>query len=156
MTAETPVTKVHATAEGEPRWWFGQLATVKASSADTDGSYTLVEITAGPGYETPLHVHHREDEGFWMLDGHATIQLGEETFEAPAGTHLFGPRGVPHKWTAGPDGARLLYLFTPGGFEDLIDAMSVPAEAETPPPRDLAPPSDAPEIAARFGVDLLG
>jgi quercetin dioxygenase-like cupin family protein len=142
--------------EGEARWWFGQLAVVKATAADTAGAYTLVEITVGPGYSTPLHVHHREDEAFWMLEGHSTFYVGEETFEAPVGTYLFGPRDVPHRWAAGPDGARMLYLFAPGGFEELIEAMSVPAQTLTPPPPDLAPPENFVEIAARFGVELLG
>ena len=141
---------------GDARWWFGQLATIKAAAADTGGAFTLVEIEVGPGYETPLHIHHREDEAFWILDGHATVVVGDETFEGPPGTYLFGPRDIPHTWTAGPDGARLLYLFTPGGFEDLIRAMSVPAEALTPPPADLAPPENFLEIAAEFGVELLG
>ena len=146
---------VLAHGEGEARWWFGQLATIKATAADTAGAYTLVEIAVGPGYETPLHVHHREDESFWMLEGHATFQVGEESVEAPVGTYLFGPRDVPHRWIAGPEGARMLYLFTPGGFEELIEAMSVPAEERTPPPPHVAPPQNAVEIARDFGIDLL-
>jgi hypothetical protein len=50
----------------------------------------------------------------------------------------------------------MLYLFAPGGFDELIEAMSVPAEALTPPPPELAPPENFVEIAARFGVELLG
>ena len=158
MTTESQTLPARAlrSGEGDARWWFGQLGTVKAAAADTGGAYTLVEIAVGPGYETPLHVHHREDESFWMLEGSATFQVGGERIDAPAGTYLFGPRDVPHKWTAGPGGARMLYLFAPGGFEELIEAMSVPAEALTPPPPEVAPPVDAAEIARRFGVDLLG
>ena len=158
MTTESQTlsAQVAAPGEGEARWWFGQLATVKASAVDTGGAYTLVEIAVGAGYETPLHVHHREDESFWMLEGHATFQVGDETIEAPVGTYLFGPRDVPHKWSAGPQGARMLYLFAPGGFEELIEAMSVPAEALTPPPPEVAPPENALEIAHRFGIELLG
>jgi quercetin dioxygenase-like cupin family protein len=141
--------------EGEARWWFGQLAVIKATGEATGGAYTLVEITVAPGYRTPLHVHHREDEGFWVLDGHATFTVGEETIEAPAGTYLFGPRDVPHWWAAGPDGARVLYLFTPAGIEGLIEDMSVPAQTLTPPPRDLAPPRNAPEIARQYGCEIL-
>ena len=142
--------------EGDARWWFGSLAVIKATGADTGGQFTIIEVTEPPGMEGPLHVHHREDEAFWMLEGHSTFYVGEETFEAPVGTYLFGPRDVPHRWAAGPDGARMLYVFAPGGFEDLIEAMSVPAEALTPPPPELAPPENFVEIAARFGVELLG
>lgn len=141
--------------EGEARWWFGQLATIKATAADTGGAFTLVEIEVGPGYETPLHIHHREDEAFWMLDGDATFTVGDATIEAPVGAYLFGPRGVPHKWAAGARGARMLYLFTPGGFEDLIEKMSVPAGSLTPPPADVGPPENVMEIAEEFGIDLL-
>jgi mannose-6-phosphate isomerase-like protein (cupin superfamily) len=142
--------------EGEALWWFGQLATVKATAADTGGAYTLVEIAVGPDYATPLHVHHREDEAFWMLEGHATFYVGKEAFDAPVGTYLFGPRNVPHRWAAGRDGARMLYLFSPGGFEELIEEMSVPAKALTPPPPEVVPPENFVEIATRFGVELLG
>jgi hypothetical protein len=69
--------------------------------------------------------------------------------------YLFGPRDVPHKWRAGADGARLLYLFAPGDFEELILAMSEPARDLKPPPSDIAPPDNAREIAAGFGVALL-
>lgn len=144
-----------AAGEGEARWWFGQLAVIKATAEDTAGGHTLVEITVDPGYETPLHIHHREDEAFWMIDGSASFTVGEETVEAGPGAYLFGPKHVPHKWRAGSQGARLLYLFAPGGFEELIREMSEPAEELTPPPRDIAPPDNVGEIAAEFGVELL-
>ena len=84
-----------------------------------------------------------------MLEGDATFQVGDTMIEAPTGSYLFGPRHIPHKWTAGAEGARLLYLFTPGGFEEAIDAMSVPAEALTPPPPDVGPPPNLVEIVRR-------
>lgn len=157
-TAQPLSPQVVPQGEGEARWWFGQLATLKATAADTGGAFSLVEIEVGPGYATPLHVHHREDEGFWMLDGHATFEVGDQVVEASAGAYLMGPRDIPHRWTAGPDGARMLYLFTPGGFEDLIYAMSEPAGSRTVPPADGPPPDMAAlgAIAERFGCELLG
>ena len=158
MTAantDTLPARALAAGEGEARWWFGQLAVIKATAEDTAGGHTLVEITVDPGYETPLHIHHREDEGFWMLDGSATFTVGEEIVEAGPGAYLFGPKDIPHKWRAGDAGARLLYLFAPGGFEELIRAMSEPAEELTPPPADLAIPENVVELAAGFGVELL-
>lgn len=154
-TTETLPARALAATEGEARWWFGQLAVIKSTAKDTAGGHTLVEITVGPGYETPLHIHHREDEAFWMLDGSATFTVGDETVEAGPGAYLFGPMHVPHKWKAGPTGARLLYLFAPGGFEDLIRETSVPARQLVPPPPDVGPPENVVEIATRFGVELL-
>jgi quercetin dioxygenase-like cupin family protein len=143
------------TALGQPRWFFGTLAEVKASAAATGGQYTLVEVTAPPGLESPLHVHYTEDEGFYVLEGSVTIDVGDETVELAAGEHAFGPRDIPHRFTVGPDGARMLWVLTPGGFEDLIDEASVPAEAPTVPPPSVVPPEDAAEIVRRHGNEVL-
>ena len=89
-----------ASGTGEARWWFGMLAEIKATAADTGGLFTLVEVTCGAGYEAPLHVHHREDEGFWVLDGQVTFMVGATTIDAGAGDYAFGPRGMPHRFTA--------------------------------------------------------
>ena len=144
-----------STARGQQRWFFGMLAEVKASAADTGGRYTLVEMTAPAGLEAPLHVHHREDEGFYVLDGSVTVRVGDETVEVGAGQHAFGPRGIPHRFTIGPGGARMLWVLTPGGFEALIDDASVPAARPTVPPPDVLPPEDAAEIVLRHGNELL-
>ena len=143
------------TAHGQQRWFFGMLAEVKASAADTGGQYTLVEVTAPAGLEAPLHVHHAEDEGFYVLDGTVAIHVGEETVELAAGQHAFGPRDIPHRFTVGPAGARMLWVLTPGGFENLIEDASVPAGAPTVPPADVTPPENAGEIALRHGNELL-
>ena len=143
------------TALGQPRWFFGMLAEVKASAADTAGQYTLLEITAPAGLQTPLHVHYGEDEGFYVLEGNVTIVVGDETVDLASGQHAFGPRNVPHKFTVGPDGARMLWVLTPGGFEHFVDEVSVPAEAPTVPPPSVVPPANAAEIVLRHGNELL-
>ena len=143
------------TARGQQRWFFGMLAEVKASAADTGGLYTLVEITAPPGLQTPLHVHYREDEGFYVLDGSVTIEVGDETVELGPGQHAFGPRNIAHRFTVGPDGAHMIWVLTPSGFEDFVDEVSVPAEAPTVPPANVLPPEDAAEIVLRHGMELL-
>src|SRR5262245_27358280 len=75
--------------EGEPRWWFGGLAEIKATSPDTGGRMTLVEVTVPPNLEAPLHVHYRDDEAFWILEGDITFQVGDTTIEASAGDYVF-------------------------------------------------------------------
>lgn len=152
---QTLAARALAAGEGDARWWFGQLAVIKATAADTGGGHTLVEITAESGYETPLHIHHREDESFWMIDGSAEFTVGDQTIEAGPGAYLFGPKDVAHMWKAGANGARMLYLFAPGGFEELILAMSEPAKELVPPPPDVRPPENFLEIATDFGVELL-
>ena len=143
------------TARGQQRWFFGMLAEVKASAADTGGQYTLVQITAPAGLQTPLHVHYAEDEGFYVLEGSVTIEVGDATVELAAGQHAFGPRNVPHRFTVGPEGALMLWVLTPGGMEALIEQASVPAETPTVPPASVLPPADAAEIVKHYGNELL-
>lgn len=140
---------------GNARWFFGMLAQIRATAAETDGAYSVVEVTAPAGLAAPLHVHHREDEGFLVLEGSVTLFVGDERIEATAGDFALGPREVPHRFDIGPEGARMLWILTPAGFEDLVEAASVPAEALTIPPADVAPPEDAAEIVARFGNEIL-
>ena len=148
--------QVVTSADGDPRWWFGQLAIVKAGATETQGRYTLVEIAAPPHYATPLHLHLLEDEAFWVLEGEPLFYVGDETVEAVPGTYLVAPRGVPHGWRAGSSPARVLFLLTPGGFERYIAATSVPARERTVPPADVTPPDDVEAISRRFGSELLG
>jgi quercetin dioxygenase-like cupin family protein len=141
-TALEPVTV--AAGEGEALWWGDGLAEIKATAADTGRQMTILEITEPPNKDAPLHVHHKEDEGFWILDGSATFEVGDQTIEARAGDYLLGPRDIPHRYTTGPDGCRMLFIFTPGGFEQLLRAISRPAESRTLPPagEEAPPPSD--------------
>lgn len=146
-----------ANGKGEARWWFGMLAEIKATAADTGGLCTIVEVTGPADYEAPLHVHHREDEGFWVIDGQVTFEVGPSTIEAGAGDYAFGPRGVPHRFKVGDTGCRMLFILTPGGLEDLIRATSVPAGTRSVPPQDGPPPEmdRIRAIVATYGCELL-
>jgi quercetin dioxygenase-like cupin family protein len=146
--------------EGEARWWFGALAEFKATAADTGGQMTIVEVTEHPGAEAPLHVHHRDDEGFWILDGDVTFVVGDETIEASAGDYVFGPRGIPHRFTVGDRGCRMLFILVPGGIEGVIRATSEPAQTRTlPPPTEEEPSTEEIEglkaIVREHGYELL-
>lgn len=89
---------------------------LKASHQSTGGALSVFEtdIDTGP----PLHVHDRDDECFYVLDGVLSVRCGDELFKAAAGSFVFLPRGRPHRfWAAGP-AARLLLIAIPGGVED--------------------------------------
>jgi mannose-6-phosphate isomerase-like protein (cupin superfamily) len=155
MTALAPLAV--SSDEGEPRWWFGTLSVIKTTAAETDGQLTIVEVTSPPGFEAPLHVHHRDDEGFWILEGSATFEVGDRTIEAGAGDYLFGPRDIPHRYSVGDSGCRMLYIMVPGGMEEVIRATSEPAASRTlPPPPGEEPDIDAiKEIVKAHGCELL-
>lgn len=146
--------------EGEARWWLGALAEIKATAADTGGLMTIIEVTEPPGSEAPLHVHHRDDEGFWVLEGDVTFEVGDTTIEATAGDYVFGPRDIPHRFTVGEEGCRMLFILVPGGIEDVVRATSEPAPSRTLPPRSEEKPT--PEeidglkaIVKEHGYELL-
>jgi mannose-6-phosphate isomerase-like protein (cupin superfamily) len=155
MTGTAPL--VVSSDEGEARWWLGMLAVIKTTAAETGGQLTIIDVTNPPGFEAPLHVHHRDDEGFWILEGSATIEVGDTTNEASAGDFLFGPRDIPHRYTVGNAGCRMLFIMVPGGMEDVVRATSEPAASRTLPP----PPDEEPDINAikaivkEHGYELL-
>ncbi len=146
--------------EGETRWWMGGLAIIKASGAETDGRYALIEVWDHDGAETPLHVHHKEDEGFWVLEGCLTFEVGGQTIKTEPGAFLFGPKDVPHRYRVEKGPARLLFILSPAGFEGFIRDTSEPAPAFTLPPLSQAQPS--PEdfeqlipIIHQYGCEIL-
>ena len=143
--------------EGEARWWFSGLAVIRATAADTGGQMAIVVMTVPPGHEAPLHVHHHEDEAFYILEGSATIQVGDTSFQVGPGDYAFGPRDIPHRYSIGPDGCRMLFICTPGGFENLVREMSAPAERRAlPPPSDEEPDWEHVAAVARAnGCELL-
>jgi mannose-6-phosphate isomerase-like protein (cupin superfamily) len=155
MNPTTTVVQQSPTARGEPRWFFGGLVQVKASAADTGGQYTLLDVRMPANAAAPLHVHHTEDEGFYVLEGSVTIYVGDQSVTLGPGQHAFGPREIPHRFDIGPDGAHMLWVLTPGGFEALVEEASVPAAAPTLPPPDVRPPDNIDEIVRRHGNELL-
>lgn len=160
MTQETSSSPAPLTVpqdQGEARWWFGSLAIIKASAADTGGRMGIVEVTEPPGAEAPLHVHRREDEAFWILEGAVTFEVDGATVEASAGDFVFGPRDVPHRYIVGQAGCRMLFILTPGGFEGAILDMSTPARERTLPPSDEQPPDleGLEALIAAYGCEMV-
>jgi mannose-6-phosphate isomerase-like protein (cupin superfamily) len=140
--------------------WGDSLNTFKAVAADTGGALALWESLLRQGSSPPLHVHYREDEAFFVLEGTLTFRLGDQIVDAPTGTFVWGPRDVPHQYRVDSPTARLLTLFVPGGGEELFIHMTRPAEALTlPPPGEPAPAPTAQQMATledRYGGKVLG
>jgi len=87
--------------EGESVWSLGGRFTAKATAGITEERFALVEAVAFQATEPPLHIHHREDEAWYILDGKMTFYVGDEVLEATAGCFAFAPRGNRHGQTAG-------------------------------------------------------
>ncbi len=103
-----------------------------ARGEQTGGELTAFESTAAPGEGPPFHLHVREDELLYVLEGRLRVRLEDAFHEAPAGSVLFISRGVPHAWqNVGETPARFLALFTPAapGMEAFFErAAEVPEE----------------------------
>lgn len=144
--------------EGEALWFFGALVIVKASSETTAGRVTVIEHLVPEGSGPPLHVHHREDEWFYVIEGKLTFWVGGTIIEAPAGSFVYGPRDIPHTFTVTSPQARSLVVTEPAGFERFMRALGEPAAAHTIPPADVPLPSrdKIMAAAAEFGLEILG
>lgn len=112
---------------GSSVWYLGCLFTVLADAQETGGRFGLVESLSPKGTEPPRHVHSREDEAFYLLEGEITFYVGEETHEATPGTFVSAPRGVPHSYTFETEEIRMLVLLAPGGFEEFFRGPRKPA-----------------------------
>lgn len=98
--------------------WF------KATADDTDGQSWVLEIVNPEPAATPLHIHRRHDEMFYVLEGTYRIQIGREVVDAPPGTFAYARRGTPHTFVSSGDGpGRLLQMGTPGGLEEFLREM---------------------------------
>lgn len=100
---------------------------IKASAVSTGGSLTLIEstLTSAP----PRHVHDREDESFYVLDGSLTAYCGADVLPAGKGSFVFLPRGVPHHFTIDSGRVTVLLIATPGGIEDYFREISAAPDA---------------------------
>lgn len=116
---------------------------VKASAGSTGGAITVMVASSTTG-GAPLHVHHREDECFYVIDGAISVEIGDERSEAGRGSFVFLPRDVPHAWDVEGETATVMIITVPAGFEDFMRDW------------EQAEGDNRSEIAARYGIELLG
>jgi quercetin dioxygenase-like cupin family protein len=143
--------------EGETTWFLGNRMTVKATAEATGGAFGLVESWIPAGASPPLHVHRREDESFWVMEGRIRFRCGDRDIEAGPGSFVFLPRDVPHTFVVeGDEDAHILTLLTPGGGEGFfVDGGREPEGPGLPPP---GPPDieKLKRVAALYESDIIG
>ena len=91
---------------------------LKASAASSGGSLTFIDSETDGG--APPHVHTREDEAMYVLDGAIVVHVGAEEFRAGKGDFMFMPRGVQHDWDVEGASARVLIVAAPGGLDRFL------------------------------------
>ena len=148
-TSATPGTTVHL---------LGTLITFRATAAETEGLFSLVDTTTAPGQGTPPHLQRDDAEAFYVLEGEYEFVLGEQNLTRGPGSFIFVPRGMPHGFrNAGAAPARMLIINLPGGLHEnfFVEAGEPVADASVFPP--MTPP-DVPKIVAagaRYGIEML-
>jgi mannose-6-phosphate isomerase-like protein (cupin superfamily) len=112
---------------GERLRFSGAEVLVKASAESTGGAFSIVEEISP--LDTPRHMHEREDEVFFVLEGEHVFEIGDEEFGIGPGGMAFGPRGVPHaQRRVVPRTGRTLTMCSPAGFEGFVREL---AQAES-------------------------
>lgn len=146
--------------EGRSFAFLGTLMTLKASGSQNNGLFSLIEQVLPPGFATPLHVHHWEDEAFYILEGVFSFFVGGTVLHAAPGTFMFLPRDVPHAFRVTGDApARLLQLTTPAGLEQGFVEMGAPTAHLSLPPPHAPTPQEIQQMAvvsAKYHVEQLG
>jgi mannose-6-phosphate isomerase-like protein (cupin superfamily) len=151
MNTKQLTVKIVTGNEGRRFEVMGATMIYKATTEDTGGAYSLAEETTPPGGGLPLHVHSREDEAMYILEGEYEIQAGERRVRASAGSFVFLPKGVPNGYhNVGGKPGRFLHLTSPGGFERLVEETSRIKFAEPTAMHKVA------ETAMKFGIEFMG
>lgn len=127
--------------------YTGQTMNVKLSATDSNGEITIIESVVAPKAGPPLHVHEKENETYYVLEGEFEFVCGDDTARGGTGTFIFAPRGVPHRYAnIGNAPGRVLFGFTPGGieafFRELGDLKEFTLEGVT-------------RIARKYGITML-
>jgi quercetin dioxygenase-like cupin family protein len=137
-------------------WWQGGLYRLKARASDTGGALGLVEASLYRGFGPPLHVHHREDEAFYVIEGKIRFRQADQELVGGPGTWVWGPREVPHTFMVESESARALILVTPGGFERMFEVGGVPVSESPEPPVQEYDPDHTVAISRQFGFEVIG
>ncbi len=144
--------------------YMGQVITLLAKGTETNGRLAFMEVKVRPGLEPPVHIHEREHELFFVLEGSVRFYTPEKTFDVHAGGVGFLPQGKAHTFACLTDEIRALILVSATGEETVgmdgyLLAMGEAAKDLTvPDPATVAPiddPTEAIQVGASWGIRFL-
>ena len=143
--------------EGKAYWFDGNLMEVKAAGEETNGVFCVVEGLHPAGYETPLHIHHNEEESMYILEGELTYTIGDTTITAQPGTFIYAPRNIQHKFKVeGTQPARTLSILSPAGVERFYIESGVEADEYKLPPDTIVPDLNKMMAASqKYGIEIV-
>lgn len=134
--------------------WGDHRGTVELSGRETGGALLLLNLLVDFRGGPPRHLHEREDETFFVLQGRFRVVLGETTIEASAGDLVFAPRGIAHAWQClSEEGGRVLILVSPGENFEMF-ALEL-ARQQLLPPKAPAALEALLALSKKHGVQIL-
>ncbi len=141
-----------ADSRGTPIQFRGETVRIKVSTQDTHGKYAVWEASIPSGGGPPLHVHHREDEWFYVLEGKFVFEVGGRQITAKRGASIFAPRHIPHRFqNVGWGEGRILAMAEPGGLDTFFRDLALALKHG----REFVPGLVKP-VADNYGLELLG
>jgi quercetin dioxygenase-like cupin family protein len=146
-SGSTTARLIHRPAATGPAYWGpGDHYTFLVTGEESGGAYFAMEAFVPAGGGPPPHIHTREDETFYVLEGEIEFMLGEETILAGAGDFVNVPRGTVHRFrNSGTEAARLVLTFTPAGIEHWFEET-----LERAPNGATDAPDNIEEVGARY------
>jgi mannose-6-phosphate isomerase-like protein (cupin superfamily) len=142
--------KILALGEGKQVNVDGIEFTYKASGEDTEGHFAFTEGIVAPHRGAPAHIHHLEDEAFYVLEGKFEVECADESFRAGPGSFVLLPKGLPHRFqNISEKPGRLLCVQSPSGVEQFFEHMSALNEEGLPDPERLH------QLTAKYGIEFL-
>lgn len=139
----------------DPAFRFLGVPTLMRSTGETSGgAFGLLEHwSMPPDFGSPYHVHHLEDEAFYVLEGEMAFICDGKWVKGGPGTYVFGPREIPHGFKViGTAPARMLLMCSPAGFERFVLELREDLTSPAAPP-DMA---KLVAVAAKYSIDILG
>jgi len=153
LSGETAARRVAIAKPSESRYKFEHpdlTPLCMITSQDSAGIISMFEFIIAPKQGPPRHVHHREDETYYILTGEFLFEVGGTKYSLVSGSTIYAPRDVPHCWAnVATTESRMIMACTPGGFEAFFDESSKAM-------MDKASPEQMNKIMAKYGCELLG
>lgn len=131
-------------------WFMGDVIAIMVTGKDTQGVYSVIEITVPPQHGIPVHIHHHEDEGFYVLEGKFSYKYGAQTItDAKKGSFTYLKKNIPHNFKNESDSqGKLLSVITPPGFENFFKELGVQIDD----PSSFSPPPPSPPDLKKFAA----
>ena len=149
---------LHEPANGRNFLVWGDRYSFKTTASESNGAHALLEMTVNPGSGTPPHIHHAEDEMFYIVEGELSLWCGDQKTVAKPGAYVAVPKGTVHRWANESNApAKSLVFLVPGGFDEFLMKIGTPM---TDPEQTGSPPTQedidfAMSIAGDYHLEMV-